>query len=64
MKAAFFLLQLTAVMAGMINQRNTPVCDNDNCARAVTGTRLGTATVAAHKADCSSFMKVTTHFGA
>jgi len=31
----------------------------DNCARAVSGTYRGTATVAAHAADCSSFLATT-----
>lgn len=35
----------------------TMACAADNCARAVTGTRLGAASVSAHQADCSSFQK-------
>jgi hypothetical protein len=34
-------------------------CNADNCARAVTGTRNGHATVLAHEADCKSFQQVT-----
>ncbi|MCJ1408961.1 hypothetical protein MMC19_003038 [Ptychographa xylographoides] len=33
-------------------------CAADNCARAVTGTRLGSSAQQSHFADCSSFMEV------
>ncbi|KAH8886929.1 hypothetical protein GQ53DRAFT_874531 [Thozetella sp. PMI_491] len=34
-------------------------CSANNCARAVTGTSKGTATVAVHRADCSSLLQET-----
>ena len=34
-------------------------CIADNCARAVTATPFGTATIAARKSDCSSYLLVT-----
>ncbi|WYZ43924.1 hypothetical protein EsH8_VII_000360 [Colletotrichum jinshuiense] len=37
-------------------------CSNDNCARAVTGTRRGAAFVTTAKADCQNFM-VATQYG-
>ncbi|KAF1986067.1 hypothetical protein K402DRAFT_98510 [Aulographum hederae CBS 113979] len=39
-----------------------PVNNRDNCARAVTGTFQGSATVAAHRRDCSSYLEATTTF--
>ncbi|KAE9376627.1 hypothetical protein N431DRAFT_554972 [Stipitochalara longipes BDJ] len=63
MKLNFFLiLPFTAVLGGVL-ERNTPGCDSDNCARAVTGTRLGPSAVASHIADCSSFQQLTTYYG-
>ncbi|KAL0943289.1 uncharacterized protein CTRU02_201175 [Colletotrichum truncatum] len=34
-------------------------CHANNCARAVTGTRLGPATVASRREDCSSYLRTT-----
>jgi hypothetical protein len=63
MKLNFFLIvPFTAVLGGVF-ERNTPGCDSDNCARAVTGTRLGPVTAAQHVADCVSFQQVTTFYG-
>jgi hypothetical protein len=63
MKLNFFLIvPFTAVLGGVF-ERNTPGCDSDNCARAVTGTRLGPVTAASHVADCVSFQQVTTFYG-
>jgi len=63
MKLNFLLiLPFTAVLGGLV-ERNTPGCDSDNCARAVTGTRLGAAAVSTHMADCESYQQVTTYFG-
>ena len=64
MKLATVLLLATTALGGLVEQRNgKPGCDSDNCARAVTGTRLGPATAASHVADCISFQQVTTYFG-
>ena len=54
---AFTILSLVSVaLASIIEKRE---CAGNNCNRAVTGTRLGDASVSAHKADCSSFMLTT-----
>ncbi len=37
----------------------TTKCNANNCARAVTGTRLGDAGISSHRADCSDFMMAT-----
>jgi hypothetical protein len=64
MKLNFFLIiPFTAVLGGVF-ERNKPGCDSDNCARAVTGTRLGAVAVSSHVADCLSFQQVTTYYGA
>ena len=56
MKAVLFALAFagTAIGSG---------CNADNCARAVTGTRLGPASISAHRSDCSSFMLTTVRVG-
>jgi len=57
MKVTLVLLALAgSVLSNVIEQRwPTPGCNGDNCARAVTGTRVATA-VAGHMEDCSSFV--------
>lgn len=54
---------LALAVAGLALQANaatpTTKCNADNCARAVTGTARGAATLAAHLADCSSFQWAT-----
>ena len=62
MKLSLFLIHVAAAMGGLV-ERNKPGCDSDNCARAVTGTRLGAVAVASHVADCVSFQQLTTYFG-
>lgn len=67
MKAAFFVLALVGTALGGLVERQVPdndKCDADNCARAVTGTRLGPVSISSHVKDCKSFNVVTTHFGA
>jgi hypothetical protein len=61
MKPGLILLALVGTALSGLVERNTDNdnCNADNCARAVTGTRLGAASVAAHQADCTSFMLVT-----
>ena len=61
MKLTFFIIHIAAALGGLVD-RNKPGCDSDNCARAVTGTRLGPVTAAQHVADCVSFQQVTTYF--
>jgi hypothetical protein len=64
MKLNFFLIiPFTAVLGGVFERSGKPGCDSDNCARAVTGTRLGPVTAASHVADCVSFQQVTTYYG-
>ena len=64
MKLNFFLiLPITAVLGGVFERNSKPGCNADNCARAVTGTRLGPVTAASHVADCQSFQQVTTFYG-
>ncbi|KAK6846337.1 hypothetical protein PG987_001525 [Apiospora arundinis] len=45
-----------AFAAAAFEPRNNNGCNSDNCARAVTGTRLGSASVSAYKQDCTSFL--------
>ena len=64
MKLNFFLiLPITAVLGGVFERNSKPGCNADNCARAVTGTRLGPVAAASHVADCQSFQQVTTFYG-
>ncbi|KAH8789185.1 hypothetical protein BGZ57DRAFT_949931 [Hyaloscypha finlandica] len=64
MKLNFFLIiPFTAVLGGVFERNGKPGCDSDNCARAVTGTRLGPVTATSHVADCVSFQQVTTYYG-
>ncbi|KAK8131678.1 hypothetical protein PG984_008116 [Apiospora sp. TS-2023a] len=48
-----------ALAAAAFEPRNNNGCNADNCARAVTGTRLGSASVSAYRQDCTSFMSAT-----
>ncbi|KAK7932579.1 hypothetical protein PG985_003291 [Apiospora marii] len=48
-----------ALAAAAFEPRNNKGCNADNCARAVTGTRLGSASVSAFRQDCTSFMSAT-----
>jgi hypothetical protein len=65
MKATILILALaTSALAHVARSDPDDDGDNDscnanNCARAVTGTRFATATIAAHKADCKSFQIIT-----
>ncbi|KAH8781884.1 hypothetical protein BGZ57DRAFT_853064 [Hyaloscypha finlandica] len=62
MRPTLILLTIASLAFGnLIFERNNgpPGCNADNCARAVTGTRNGPATVYSHQADCKSFMQVT-----
>jgi hypothetical protein len=61
MKTAFILLALVGTALSGVVERwvDNDKCNADNCARAVTGTRFPTPVIAQHKADCTSFMKVT-----
>lgn len=63
MKLATVFLFATAALGGLLERNGKPGCDSDNCARAVTGTRLGAAAVTSHVNDCKSFQQVTTYFG-
>ena len=56
MKVVAVLSLVTLALAGAVEQR---ACAANNCIRAVTGTRLGDASVSAHRADCSSFVRTT-----
>ncbi|PMD17627.1 hypothetical protein NA56DRAFT_661922 [Hyaloscypha hepaticicola] len=62
MRPTLILLALTSLAFGNLIPKDDNGCNADNCARAVTGTRDGPATVAAHQADCKSFMQVTEHW--
>jgi len=57
------LTLITSVMGARFFARDlifdNDLCNADNCARQVTGTRKGAATVSAHSSDCSVFMTVT-----
>ncbi|KAK8068826.1 Phospholipase A2 [Apiospora phragmitis] len=48
-----------ALAAAALEPRNNNGCNADNCARAVTGTRRGPASISAFKQDCTSFMSAT-----
>ncbi|KAK8121285.1 hypothetical protein PG999_005405 [Apiospora kogelbergensis] len=48
-----------AFAAAAFEPRNNNGCNADNCARAVTGTRLGSASVSAYRQDCTSFLSGT-----
>jgi hypothetical protein len=55
---ALLLLATTHGVLGWGND-NDHGCKDDNCARAVTGTRFPPAVQSSHKADCSSFLRTT-----
>ncbi|KAH7325582.1 hypothetical protein B0I35DRAFT_507970 [Stachybotrys elegans] len=55
MRLSLSVLAFTAYISAATAEK----CNANNCARAVTGTRLGPAVVATHQADCSSVMAVT-----
>lgn len=61
------LALLTAIPAMVLGVTTTKACpqktNGDNCARAVTGTRLGTAFESSARADCSSFLEQTATAG-
>src|SRR5436305_302606 len=48
MKAAFFVLALAGSAFGGLVERHGDGCAADNCARAVTGTRLGPLLMSSH----------------
>jgi hypothetical protein len=56
-----FLVLIESAIGGRFERAGIPGCAVDNCARAVTGSSGGTATVAHHKVDCTSFMQVITY---
>jgi hypothetical protein len=56
-----FLVVTESAIGGRFERSGIPDCAIDNCARAVTGSSGGTATVAHHKVDCTSFMQVITY---
>jgi hypothetical protein len=57
MRPQIFLLSLASGALGSV--LGLGKCFNDNCARAVTGTRYPSAVQSQHRADCSSFMIIT-----
>lgn len=52
----FLLYTAQIVLCSVLLPR---ACNADNCARAITGTRKGSAFTSQAKADCSSFMLAT-----
>jgi len=56
MKTAFMLLALVGTALSGVVERG---CNADNCARAVTGTRFPSSVISEHRADCTSFFKIT-----
>ncbi|KAK8045509.1 hypothetical protein PG993_005533 [Apiospora rasikravindrae] len=48
-----------ALAAAAFEPRNNNGCNDDNCARAVTGTRRGPESMSAFRQDCTSFMTAT-----
>jgi hypothetical protein len=61
MRPTLVLLALASLAFGNLIPKDQNGCNADNCARAVTGTRDGPATVYEHQQDCKSFMQVTEH---
>ncbi|KAK1659739.1 hypothetical protein BDP55DRAFT_678925 [Colletotrichum godetiae] len=47
-------------IVGLLSFVNAQRCNNDNCARAVTGTRAGIPVdISSRRSDCSSYMQTT-----
>jgi hypothetical protein len=57
MKLAIIIL--SSILHLVVAWNGPPGCNADNCARAVTGTRLGAAHVTQAKSDCSSLLAAT-----
>jgi len=56
---SFILVLIPAALSEIAERWDKSGCNDDNCARAVTGTRFPIAVQSSHKADCSSFMEAT-----
>ncbi len=62
MRAASLAASLACALSGAVaasEAMEKRACGADNCIRAVSETRSGSATFYAHIADCTSFMRTT-----